>query len=341
MPPDAPADEVRFALPTDDPATDVARVAEIVGTFDVTGLVVDGEQAGAPGWIVVRTLGNADVSTLLRYDAQTDSVAMDLPWSTVADALRHAIGVEVQVGTRISFGGHDLVENGLLALGGEHRAVLVAPLGDYMFRASAAGIGHDLTAAPVGDRVVVMRRDVPSDDELVLDLSGGLIGATAALGRRTGLVLWRRGTVLSYALTTKGRMVDGQVWEPRGTTIEPVSLHRHGLADLVADVVDDLTATGSDGAGLVRAFGVDADRAVALRSLLRRDRADVVELVQVLGLPVEVGELFEGRLDVSDLPGATTYEALSVRGAVVAEMRGKQRLGRADGSTGRSRWRRG
>lgn len=329
--------EIRFAVS----AADVDRVAEIIGSFEVTGLVIDGAEVGAPGWVLAKTIGDAADSTLMRYVEDEDHVAIDLPWASVRGALVEAFPEsEVVIGAELKFADKIVYESGIFALGGEHRAVLIGPRGDYMFRAIASGLERDLVAAPVGDHVLVGSRMPPTGAELKDDVSGGTLGASAGLEKSYGLVLWRRGGVSAFALMRKGNMYDEQVWEPAWRTIEPASHHRLGLDEWVGDITEDLRYGSSDGEGLIKAYKLSKDDAVRLRAVLRRAEPDFAELLEILGIPRVAFEVFDGQRELAQIPGATVYEATSLRTAVLAEMRGPQKLGDPDGKGGKKRrWR--
>lgn len=333
--------EIKLAVSTASAAADIDRIAEIVGSFEITGLIIDGAEVGAPGWVLMRTVGDAADSTLMRYNESDDAVSIDLLWDKVTAVLAATFpSATVVVGPEIKIDDKIVYDGGLFALGGEHHSLLIGPRGNYMFRAVASGLGRDLIAAPVGDHVLVASHAAAADADLVEDVSGGMMPASAALEKKYGLVLWRRGAVSAYALMRKGDIRDGQVWEPRWRTIEPASMHRLDLGEWVGDIIEDLGYVSSDGEALIKAYKLNKDEAVSLRAVLRRSEPDFAELLEILRIPRVAFEVFDGQREVAQIPGATVFEATSVGKAVLAEMRGPQKLGDPDGQGGRSRRRR-
>lgn len=329
--------EIKLAVST----ADVDRVAEVIGSFEVTGLVIDGGEVGAPGWVLARTVGDVADSTVMRYVEDSDAIAIDLPWDSVRTALVEAFpGAEVAIGAELKFADKIVYDGGLFALGGDHRSLLIAPRGNYVFRAVASGMEMDLIAAPVGDHVVVATRESVSEKDIDADLSGYMYRASAGLEKAYGLVLWRRGSVSGLTLMRKGAIHDDHTWEPHWRTIEPAFMHRVDLGEWVGDVVGDLREKASDGDGLIKAYKLSKDDAVRLRALLRRAEPDFAELLEILRMPRVAFEVFDGQREIAQLPGATVYEATSLRAAVLAEMRGPQQLGDPDGKGGKKRrWR--
>lgn len=317
--------EVRFAVPTAAAGNDLARVASIIGSFDVTGQAIDGARVGAPGWVFARTLGDAADETLLFFDAEQDATAFLLPWKTVHAALVEEFGGGVLVGTELDLGtGHKVHQDGLFALGGDHDAVaLIADRKDPQLAALATGVERDLIAARIAGWIVVAAEHPATDERLLDDLSDGMYAvALVAGGKAPALVLWRRGEFTQVAMVRGGNVQQVLLWGPGWTTIEPVSLHRFGLQEFVDHVGEDLDLGHSDGSELIKHFKLSKDAAVHLRATIRRPVADVPQLLAVLGVPPAVAETFAGDRRLSDLPQSRAYPATSKKALVLAELAG-------------------
>lgn len=264
--------EVRFAVPTAAAGNDLARVASIIGSFDVTGQAIDGARVGAPGWVFARTLGDAADETLLFFDAEQDATAFLLPWKTVHAALVEEFGGGVLVGTELDLGtGHKVHQDGLFALGGDHDAVaLIADRKDPQLAALATGVERDLIAARIAGWIVVAAEHPATYERLLDDLSDGMYAvALVAGGKAPALVLWRRGEFTQVAMVRGGNVQQVLLWGPGWTTIEPVSLHRFGLQEFVDHVGEDLDLGHSDGSELIKHFKLSKDAAVHLRATAR------------------------------------------------------------------------
>ncbi len=317
--------EIRFAIPTGTADADVSRVASTIGSFDVTGLVIDGARVGAPGWVFARTLGDTADETLLFFDAERDATAFLLPWKTVHDALIELFGDGVLVGTELDLGnGQKVLENGLFALGGDHAALAVlAHQSDHLFAGYASGSKRAMVAARVGKWVAVSGHGPATDADLVENLDDRMWEiAVAAGGRSPALVLWRRGAFTHAALLRKGDLHQRLLWGPDWTVIEPASLYRHELQEFVATVTDDLGLGEPDGAELIKRFGLDQQQAVHLRALIRRPVADIPGLIEVLGLPAVIGDVFVGECSLTDLPQARVFPVRTLKELAKAEFSG-------------------
>ncbi len=317
--------EIRFAVRSGAAGADVSRVASIIGSFDVTGLVIDGARVGAPGWVFARTLGDTADETLLYFDAEQDATAFLLPWKTVHDALVDAFGDGVLVGAELDLGnGQKVLENGLFALGGEHASLAVlAHQSDHQFAGYASGSKRALVAARVGEWVAVSGHGRATEADLVENLDDRMWEiAAAAGGRSPALVLWRRGEFTHAALLHKGDVHQRLLWGPDWTVIEPASLHRHELREFVAVVTADLSLGESDGAELIKRFGLDQQQAVHLRALIRRPVADIPGLLEILDLPAVIGEVFTGACSLTDLPQARVFPVRTLKELAKAEFSG-------------------
>lgn len=318
-------DEVRFLVAVrvdgraafgDDPVDAVSRE---IAAHHLAGRSIDGALLGVPGWVFAALLGDADDGTLLRLDVEREASLFDLPASELRSRLEDVFG-EVQVAPEISADGHVVVEDGLFALGPEWSGVAVAEHGQLYLHASAAGVGTTLVATTVGAHDVIGRLDRPSDDELVVDVSGSLLGVGSGARRKPVVVLWRRGAMTGLQLMRKGDIVDVHIWEPSWREIRPTGILHPLLDEVVGDVIEALQPMRSEGEALVKAYGLDGEATINLRALLRRPVPDVAGLMRLLGLPEEAAAVLACTTTVAELPGAVVYEPAPLREVMKREM---------------------
>jgi hypothetical protein len=151
--------------------------------------------------------------------------------------------------------------------------------------------------APLGNRERLLEDDLPESHPSIL------LWRTAT--RRGVFIRKRRARALHW-------------WDEAAVLIDPSdSRSVLGLDLRVADVVGALKGDQGDViADIATAFRLEAEAAERLRILCRRPRSDDTtfsELVTILGLPAELADLADGRLDPADLPAAVVKHPQTLR----------------------------
>lgn len=160
-----------------------------------------------------------------------------------------------------------------------------------------APLEHSHVYSPVSDRERLLDHQLPESTPSIL--------------------LWRTSSRRGVFLR-KRRVRALHWWDEAFTLADPSDsrpLPRSGWR--AADVIDALRGD-QEGviADIAGAFRLDAGAAERLRVLCRRARSDdttFAELVAILGLPPEIADIAEGRLDPESLPGAATKQPQTLK----------------------------
>jgi hypothetical protein len=151
--------------------------------------------------------------------------------------------------------------------------------------------------APLGNRERLLDDDLPESHQSIL------LWKTAT--RRGVFIRKRRVRALHW-------------WDEAAVLIDPSdSRPLLGLDLRVADMVAALRGDQGDViSDIGTAFRLEAEAAERLRILCRRPRSDdstFSDLVTILGLPAELADLADGRLDPADLPAAVVKHPQTLR----------------------------
>jgi len=195
-----------------------------------------------------------------------------------------------------------LADADLLGTPGDEREVLVVRAGLASVRLAASVMHVPLVTAPLADGWrLVTGRDV---GDQVLPVLAGL-----ATGRRVGILLWRQGTAAGFVAVRRRGVAEAHAWNPvwRVAGVD----ERGRPPDVVEEVRDFLAAPTADARTTAGMLGVDEDRLVQLRALLRRrGRIEPVleEFAELARLPEAVLDVLAGALAPMALSGAELVE---------------------------------